>query len=405
MARRRPRKDWAARLRARWPDLEYWDPARAVPEAAVAPGPAAAEPALESPHPSGVLTASPDHLQAKEELKARFGGFARLAERAAAGLRAYASWAHELDLDNIQGWAVGAKSTGGRYTGDLAIKVYVRRKAPGAHVAREAKVPARVAGFPTDVVEVGVIRAGAFTGFRPRPVPCGSAIGSQNVTEGTLGCLVRLADNKLCLLSNNHILADLNRGRSGVDPIIQPGPNEFVGTDVTVDQALDSAVYRIGVLWNYVELLLNDPTAENVVDAAVAWTAPDLVEPQFPDLVTIQPTPMVPAVYQTVTKFGFASQRTCGDIIDIDADFRAYYSTGDSAVFRHQFMVRSINSRPFSIPGDSGSIILTVGTHQPVGLLLGGDAAGNTYVNPIGAVMRALNIPLDGFIGVFGSSS
>ena len=54
------------------------------------------------------------------------------------------------------------------------------------------------------------------------PVPCGVSIGHYNITAGTLGCLVE-ASGTVCILSNNHVLADTNNGVVG-DDILQPGP-------------------------------------------------------------------------------------------------------------------------------------------------------------------------------------
>ena len=60
--------------------------------------------------------------------------------------------------------------------------------------------------------------------------------------------------------------------------------------------------------------------------------------------------------------------------------------------FRDQIIISGI-SGPFSLPGDSGSLIVTVNTKQPVGLLFAG--TGNnlrTFANPINAVLQALGI-------------
>src|SRR5437764_665059 len=75
---------------------------------------------------------------------------------------------------------------------------------------------------PTDEIEIGEILA--FGSFRQREKPAlgGSSVGHVNVTAGTLGCLVMLEDDSLCILSNNHVLANVNQASVG-DKIVQPG--------------------------------------------------------------------------------------------------------------------------------------------------------------------------------------
>ena len=52
-------------------------------------------------------------------------------------------------------------------------------------------------------------------GFRDQekpPIRGGSSIGHPNGDTGTLGALVVLDDGKLCILSNNHVIAAVNAG-------------------------------------------------------------------------------------------------------------------------------------------------------------------------------------------------
>jgi hypothetical protein len=59
---------------------------------------------------------------------------------------------------------------------------------------------------------------------------------------------------------------------------------------------------------------------------------------------------------------------------------------------RDQIAVRGI-SGPFSMPGDSGSLIVTAASKQPVALLFAGSSDNSvTFGNPISAVMAALDI-------------
>src|SRR5690349_16312222 len=58
---------------------------------------------------------------------------------------------------------------------------------------------------------------------RQRPLLIGCSIGHFAVTAGTLGCFVRPTNGDgVFVLSNNHVLANENRGKRG-DAIVQPG--------------------------------------------------------------------------------------------------------------------------------------------------------------------------------------
>src|SRR5262245_16912757 len=60
----------------------------------------------------------------------------------------------------IVGVALGHKVTGGVDTGDRAIVVLVERKLPLSELSPQEVVPTEISGIPTDVQEVGVLRAG-----------------------------------------------------------------------------------------------------------------------------------------------------------------------------------------------------------------------------------------------------
>ncbi|HZU36746.1 MAG TPA: hypothetical protein VFA18_12585 [Gemmataceae bacterium] len=62
------------------------------------------------------------------------------------------------------------------------------------------------------------------------------------------------------------------------------------------------------------------------------------------------------------------------------------------AEVRDQIGIRGMQG-PFSMPGDSGSLIVTAATKQPVGLLFAGSSDNSiTFANPIAAVKAALGI-------------
>jgi hypothetical protein len=239
-------------------------------------------------------------------------------------------------------------------------------------------VPESIEGVATDVEDIGEVLLHSYAKRYPRPVPCGVSISNINLDgSGTLGCLVALSNNKLCLLSNNHVLADENAASIG-DAIIQPGNAEPVPAP---DQV-------IGQLENFVEI----KAMGNLVDAAVAWTSKSLVSPSHVTY-TLNPTLIAPTLGMSVMKNGRTTQSTLGMVTDLGVNIYVGYKPFPAgAEMRNQVAIRGV-SGPFSMPGDSGSLIVTAATRQPVALLFAGSADNTmTFANPIDAVAAALHI-------------
>lgn len=282
---------------------------------------------------------------------------------------------HKFGAENVLGVGIGVRESAGAITGDLAVKVYVQEKLSQRRVRTESIVPGEIGGIPTDVTQIGVIRKLSYARKYDRPVPSGVSCGHPDITAGTIGCLVVLENNRLALLSNNHVLANENAASVG-DPVIQPG-------------RIDGG--SIGDLIGQLEYF--EPitfTADNFVDAAVAWTSRSLVSPTH---VTykLDPTPVPAAPLMTVIKNGRTTQATTGWVEAIDVDsIQIEYDNG-IATFSNQIVVKSLSAVPFSQGGDSGSLIVTSGSKQPVGLLFAGSNT-HTIANPIVAVMEAMKI-------------
>lgn len=58
-----------------------------------------------------------------------------------------------LKMPNVVGLAVGPKSIKGVLTDTMAIKIYVKKKMPREVLSRDACVPMKIDGIPTDVEE------------------------------------------------------------------------------------------------------------------------------------------------------------------------------------------------------------------------------------------------------------
>jgi len=277
-------------------------------------------------------------------------------------------------FENIKGVGISEKIINGWLTLDPSVTVYVAAKVPLNEIQEEARVPEKIGGVPTDVVEIGEIDAFPFKG-RYRPAPGGVSVGHFQITAGTIGCLVKKG-GLLCILSNNHVLANVNRGNPG-DPVVQPGPID--GGHVPADS--------IGKLTTFIPIDFTNP---NAVDCAIAEVQSKLVTQQNQALGKLK-LPVVPAqLNMLVNKCGRTTQLTRGRITDINATVRVGYGSSGTAVFQRQVIVQSLNANPFSQGGDSGSLIVNE-ANQPVALLFAGSAS-HTIANPIQSVLGALGV-------------
>ncbi len=304
-----------------------------------------------------------------------------------------------LRLPNVVGLGVGYKQVGGARTDELAVIVYVERKAasgslrdgeraPGVLegpaqarvVPREPQEEARTLELPdmrvpTDVQEVGRVEAQTFVD-RVRPVKPGYSISHFEVTAGTFGCLVRdvAPPHDIYILSNNHVLANSNVAAPG-DAVLQPGP--FDGG--TVEDV-------IAHLSRFVPIFLGDPERYNLVDAALAKPLDlRLVTSSVVGLGTPRGTREA-ALDLLVTKSGRTTQTTTGTVTGIDVTIAVNYGAG-VGYFRNQILTTAMSQG-----GDSGSLLLTPEL-EATGLLFAGSTEVTIH-NSITDVLMALGVEL-----------
>ena len=313
---------------------------------------------------------------------------------------------------NVIGVGVGYKRSGGRETGELAVVALVRQKVPQAALTPEALIPQTVDGLPTDVVEVGEIRALQSHTDRWRPAPGGVSIGHYKITAGTFGAVVRDRTNgDRLILSNNHVLANSNNANPG-DPILQPGTADGgqVATDTIahlerfcpIDFGTDSSSCEWADLYaaigNFIAELLGSShrievvkaksNATNMVDAALARPINDgdILNEIF-EIGTV--SGMVEAeLGMPVRKSGRTTGFTTGIITVLDATVQVSYGVNQTATFEGQII-----SGPMSQGGDSGSLLVASDSLKAIGLLFAGSDQ-TTVFNPIQDVLDCLNIEL-----------
>jgi hypothetical protein len=242
---------------------------------------------------------------------------------------------------------------------------------------------------PLSVVTTGIIDVQPHR-MRLRPAPGGISISHFAVTAGTLGCLATgrtsPRNSRLLLLSNNHVIANSNRGVYG-DCICQPGT--YDGGRCPTDQ--------IAILERFVPIQFGGAT--NYVDCATGWCWTDRVrrEEMYISNGTIQyfrinSQPVTPVLGMAVGKSGRTTQLTSGRITQIGATINVNYGVG-VALFRDQIAIQAYSGY-FSQGGDSGSVVWTWNSYRnPVGLLFAG-GGGTTFANPMYRVLPALDINL-----------
>jgi hypothetical protein len=223
-----------------------------------------------------------------------------------------------------------------------------------------------------------------------RPIKLGTSGGDVNdiskrfCCSGTLGSLVTKGGVQF-ILSNNHVLARTDTGTIG-DDISQPG---LVDSNCRVD-----ATDTVADLSEFV------PLGTNNVDVALAATRAGDVTTTGEILGVGVPasSPASPAVGQGVAKAGRTSGLTCASIASVNTNVRVQYQPrcgqGKKFVVSYTNQVL-VNSATFSAGGDSGSLIVTSDTAQPVALLFAGSST-TTIGNPVGDVINALGVTFVG---------
>jgi hypothetical protein len=312
-----------------------------------------------------------------------------------------------LDFPNVVGVATGFRLRGGRLTDEIAVQVFVERKLPRQRLGPLEVVPERVPGYEgtavrTDVIETTVPEAQQDT-TRYRPVPGGCSIGAEARTNaGTLGgWACDDADDTIVLLSNNHVISNLDT-LPILRRIVQPGRFD---AGVLPDDV-------IGRLKRHVPLntIANPPAPgalipTSVVDAAIGSIDADVDIDH--DVLEIGPAIYeirAPALNMNVQKRGRTTRLTAnGRIVSVGMTFNTTYRNRTRiSRIQNAFRIRSTDGNPFSASGDSGSLIFDQqagrlrGTLPVVGLLYAGgtfaDGTPYTDANDINAVFGALGL-------------
>ncbi len=233
----------------------------------------------------------------------------------------------------------------------------------------------------------------------PLGVSGGNAKDSSTVSGqtlccgGTLGALVSRGSN-LYILSNNHAVARSDSAAVG-DPIVQPGLidnncatpltvatlSQFFNMETGPTPKIDAALALINT--GAVD------TAGTIVQLGGTASNPPANGPPHAG------SGVAPTIGRTVAKSGRSTGLTCSSIFSIQANINVTYQKGcgTGSTFNVAFTNQvDVTNNGFSAEGDSGSLIVTQDTADPVALLFAGSGS-DTVGNPISDVLNGLADP------------
>jgi len=289
-----------------------------------------------------------------------------------------------LGSENVIGVGVAEKTTKDKSTGNLALCFYVKRKVSLKHLKASEAVPPAVPApltrgsvIGTDVVVLGKMRLDSVSKPIHKPIHPGDSIGHVTATYGTLGAVVSRS-GKLYLLSNSHVLA--RSGKAKVkDVILSPGKTDGGKNprDLVARLAAFKKFVKGGTFVNSADCAIAVPVASRLAD----------INPAIPG-IGIPKGIKTPQRGMKIVKVGRASGKTFGVIKDVHFRFVFKYDgIGEVGFFDQVLCTR------YSIPGDSGSLVLDRKTKRAVGLHFASAPNGSVF-SPIDAVMKALKVEL-----------
>jgi hypothetical protein len=271
------------------------------------------------------------------------------------------------------------------------FKVAVRVQRQGMEKSPHVELIRNESNGEVDVRVVGPASAQAFSfRSRQRPLLIGVSAGHFDNLGGTLGCFVTTkgGDGSPRILSNNHILANVNRAGVG-DAVIQQNKTDG-GT---------KAADTVGGLGTFVRLR---KSGGNTVDCALATLNVGIGS----DHSTLTGVGVLAGLkadsigVELVQKLGRTTGLTQGRVTAFDIDNLVVSYGADSFRFDDQLEIEGAAADPFSRGGDSGALVFTSGTLLAYGLLFAGTETGGTngkglsYANPLVNVLKALNVDL-----------
>jgi hypothetical protein len=283
-----------------------------------------------------------------------------------------------LALPGVLGVGFGLKEVAGRVTSALAWRVYVLRKRPVSRVTAAERIPSRVDGFVTDVIEKGPTLPASLTAATLE-VGAGDRLANSRGVPGTLGGVAVTRGGQSVFLSAHHVLFGLG-GAEG----------ESVWS---VEEAQGEPRFRLlGQLLRGYWGVVRHAGREVFVDCAIGLVGEDVAPRSEAHADGIA----APHAGARVSKVGSATRVTEGIVVDVSYPDVAH-CWGRAHQAPAQILVQGLSSDgspgPFSAEGDSGSLLINA-ENRAIGLLWGVTQRGEGVASPIAAVLEQLEIEL-----------
>jgi hypothetical protein len=318
-----------------------------------------------------------------------------------------------FQIPGVHGVGVGHKRTGGEYTDELSIKVYVTRKKPLSQIPSAELIPPEIDGVKTDVVESNPPKPLAEDTAKYRPARGGTCIkvqketqlpsptaGVQSITQiatqtGTIGCMARTTGNPSVIvgLTNHHVLAfdgNITIGQA----VGQSSPTEYsicskccseiIGVVMggVNNQAVDVALIKLNRKLEFFRQVQDEPNNFLIKGTYSLQTSG------------------IPTSPYHVKKRGERTRLTTGTIDSVSANFTDQTT---HIVTHTNVIVIKPDAGDFADHGDSGSALVSnegADAGKVVGLLFGGDpgASGNGFafdIDVVKAQLSNINLPIE----------
>jgi hypothetical protein len=275
---------------------------------------------------------------------------------------------------NVVGLGLGSRRVEGRSTGQLCVKVFVRKKFSVAVVPESEMIPRIYEGIPLDVEESGIIYEMEASLTQPMPNPMngfdpiqpGVSIGSycpdcRTQSTGTLGAILSKSSTDMRFgLTCKHVVDACVCEHTTIakNDVIQPGP---------IDRERYRRIGRVSFFCGASDSFTNEVDAAAILLDVSNWS----------DVLYIGgPTGTVLAqVAMPVHKFGRTTQYTEGIVTDVEFEVRVESKRrGRVLRYENQIRIETQGVTPFSEEGDSGALVLEIPSGRALGLLFAGSA-------------------------------
>lgn len=303
--------------------------------------------------------------------------------------------------------ALRAKVVAGVLYNDAEKSVYVLTRKKLSATAQKA-MPGWQSGIIVKYIHFGQAQAGGQTPASDGPsyremqgehYCCGSSIHPARYPgAGTIGCLLRDAAGQLYGLTANHVSGLANYADEG-EKILAPGHNDITprGRDP----------FTIGVHVRALPMNHGSPTNVNIddnTDAAVFQIRnPAAVSSSQGGFFDTPCRVADPIGGMAVEKVGRTTGYTTGRIMGLSptpvpVSYQLPAVGGNATVYFNQLVtVIGENGTPFSLGGDSGSLVVGTaedGTPAAIGMVIAGTNTGYSLILPLAPILTSLDMTL-----------